>query len=390
MQPIILEDMATEGIVFDVGALTQYLQHVTDVRKARGQRYSLQLLLVLIILAKLAGENEPKGIADWLQLRRQQLVQAFQRRRGDVPSYNTIRRTLESVADGVELQTYLQRFLHENYGGMVSILVTLDGKTMRGTIGCGQTQGVHLLAAYLPDEGVVLMQVVVENKENEITAAPKLLEVLDLKGRVVCGDAMFTQRTLSVQILAQGGDYIWFVKDNQPTLKADVAQFFEPPRHVPGWQAPAMPQDHAATTQAGHGRIEKRELTLIPDETGYLDWPGLAQVFKLERTVTQQTTQKKTQETVYGITSLTPARASAVQLLEWTQQYWGIENGLHYRRDVTLAEDATRMTDNKRAEIMSILNNFIIGLTSKLGFRNLAAAQRAFDARLTLALAAFP
>ncbi|MBL1131632.1 MAG: ISAs1 family transposase [Chloroflexi bacterium] len=245
-----------------------------------------------------------------------------------------------------------------------------------------------MLAAYLPEEGVVLMQMVVENKENEITAAPKLLAVLDLKGRVVCGDAMFTQRTLSVQILAQGGDYIWFVKDNQPTLKADVAQFFEPPRNVPGWQAPAMPQDHATTTQAGHGRIEKRELTLIPDETGYLDWPGLAQVFKLERTVTQQTTQKKTQETVYGITSLTPGRVSAAQLLQWTQQYWGIENGLHYRRDVTLAEDATRITDNRRAETMAILNNFIIGLTSKLGFRNLAVAQRAFDARLTLALAA--
>lgn len=209
MQPIILEDMGTEGIVFDVGMLTHYLKQVSDVRKARGQRYSLQLLLVLIILAKLAGENEPKGIADWLQLRRQQLVQAFQRQRGDVPSYNTIRRTLESVADGVELQTYLQRFLHESYGGMVSVLVTLDGKTMRGTIGCGQTQGVHLLAAYLPEEGVVLMQMVVENKENEITAAPKLLAVLDL---MVCGNAMFTQRTLSVQILAQGGDYIWFVQ----------------------------------------------------------------------------------------------------------------------------------------------------------------------------------
>jgi predicted transposase YbfD/YdcC len=250
------------------------LQEVTDVRKARGQRYSLAFLLVLIILAKLAGENKPKGIAEWLQLRREQLVKAFQRK-------------------------------------------------------------------------------------------------------------------LSVQILAQGGDYIWFLKDNQPTLKADVEQFFTPPRKAPGWQAPPMPQEQAYATQAGHSRIEKRVLTLIPDKAGYLDWPGVTQVFKLERTVTQETTRKTTQETVFGLTSLSPTRTSAEQLLAMTQQYWGIENGLHYRRDVTLEEDATRFTDDRRAETMAILNNFIIALTSKLGFRNLASAQRTFDARLTFALAAF-
>lgn len=389
MQPIILQDMATEGIVFDVGALIHYLKQVTDVRKARGRRYPLELLLVLIILAKLAGENRPKGVAEWIQLRCQALANAFQCQRNQMPSYNTIRRTLTNIGDGEELQRSLNRFLHEAYGGQVSVLVVIDGKSMRGTIAYGQTQGVHLLAAYLPEEGVVLMQVAVESKENELVAVPKLLATLDLKGRVVCGDAMFTQRTISVQILAQGGDYIWFLKDNQPTLKADVEQFFAPPRNAPGWKAPTMPQEQARSTQAGHGRVEKRVLTVIPDETGYLDWPGLAQVFQLERTVTQEKSQKTTQETVYGITSLTPARTSAAHLLKLTQQYWGIENGLHYRRDVTLQEDATRITDARRAETMAILNNFIIGLTSKLGFRNLASAQRTFDARLTFVLAAF-
>src|SRR5690606_32410510 len=112
--------MATEGIVFDIGALTQYLQQVTDGRKARGRRYSLAFVLILIILAKLAGENRPKGIAEWIGLRREQLVRAFQRQRASVPSYNTIRRTLENVADEVELQTYLNRFLrgpsHARFG----------------------------------------------------------------------------------------------------------------------------------------------------------------------------------------------------------------------------------------------------------------------------------
>jgi predicted transposase YbfD/YdcC len=322
MQPLILEEMATEGIVFDVGALLHYLKGIRDGRQARGKRYSLEFILVLIILAKLAGQNKPKGIAEWIQLRRQQLVRAFQRERTSVPAYNTIRRTLESIADGVQLQSYLNRFIHESYGGLVTPLVSLDGKTMRGTIPCGHTQGVHLLAAYLPEERVVLMQIAVAKKENEIVAAPKLLTMLDLKGRVVCGDAMFTQRKLSVQILTQGGDYIWFIKDNQPTLAADVEQFFVPPRHVPGWPTPAMPQEQACATQVGHGRIEKRVLTLIPDQESYLDWPGVAQVFQLERTVTQKATQKMTQETVYGITSLTPAKTSAAQLLALTQQYY--------------------------------------------------------------------
>ena len=389
MEPILLEDLATEGIVFDIGALTHYLERVKDVRKARGQRFSLSFLLVLIILAKLAGENKPRGIAEWLRLRQQQIVNAFKRQHPKTPSYNTIRRTLQGITDEEELQTHLKRYLHQQYGGMTSILVTIDGKTLRGTIPKGSTQGVHLLAAYLPAEGIVLMQVAVETKENEISAAPKLLAALDLKGRVVSGDAMFTQRALSVQILGQGGDYIWILKDNQPTLKADVEQFFEPPRNVPGWHAPAMPQEQASETQTGHGRVEKRDLTLIPDQTNYLDWPGLAQVFKLERTVGNKKTKQTTYEVVYGITSLTPAKTSAAKLLTFTQDHWGIENGLHYRRDVTLEEDATRMTNETQAETMAILNNFIVGLTRKLGFENLASAQRTFDARLTLALAAF-
>lgn len=92
--------------------------------------------------------------------------------------------------------------------GQQSILVVIDGKTRQDTIPKGKTQGVHLLAAYLPEDGIVLLQVAVESKENEITAAPRLLAELDLRGRIVCSDAMFAQRQLSLQIVAQGGDYI--------------------------------------------------------------------------------------------------------------------------------------------------------------------------------------
>ena len=230
------------------------------------------------------------------------------------------------------------------------------------------------------------MQVAVKAKENELAAAPEVLMSLDLRGRVVCGDAMFTQRDLSVQVLYQGGDYIWFVKDNQPRLKADVVQFFVPPRKAPGWHAPAMPQDVAQKTQKGHGRLEQRTMTVIPDEVGFIDWPGLQQVFKLERKVTHLDTNQMTVETTYGITSLSPERGSASRMLEWTQSQWGIENGLHYRRDVTLLEDQTRISNGHAAQAMAALNNFIVGLTNKLGLSNLASAQRSFEAKLTLTL----
>jgi len=389
MDHIILENKMAEGVVFDIGALVRQFHQIPDQRNRRGKRYPLPFILVVIVMAKLSGQNKPSGIAEWVDLRRRQLVTAFNCQRKTVPSLNTIRRTLAQTVMITEMQTVLNRFLHQEYGGQQSILVTIDGKTMRGTIPKGLTQGVHLLAAYLPEEGIVLMQVAVGSKENELSAAPRVLMTLDLRGRVVCGDALFTQRELSVQILYQGGDYIWFVKDNQARLKEDVAQFFAPPRKTAGWHGPALPQDVAQKIQKGHGRLEQRTLTAILDEAGFIDWPGFQQVFKLERKVTYLTKGVVTAETVYGITSLSPERGPASQLLEWTQNHWGIENGLHYRRDVTLLEDATRISNVDQAEAMAVLNNFIVGLTNKLGFSNLASAQRVFDATLTFALSSY-
>lgn len=386
---ITLEGVLLEGVVFDVNALIEHLQQVSDQRNRRGIRYSLPFLLSIIIMAKLCGQNKPSAIAEWVKLREKLLVSAFNRERETVPSLNTIRRTLTETVIATELQTVFNRFLHQAYGGQQSILITLDGKTLRGTIPKGESSGVHLLAAYLPEEGIVLMQVAVDCKESELTAAPRILTALDLRGRVVCGDAMFTQRDLSAQVLYEGGDYIWFVKDNQLRLKEDVEQFFAPARRAPGWHAPELARDQAQTTEKGHGRLEQRTLTAIADDSGFVDWPGLQQVFKLERKVTQTTTDIITVDEVVGITSLSSEKTSAKQLLEWTRSYWGIENGLHYRRDVTLDEDGTRMSNDNLAEAMAILNNFIIGLMSKLGFRNLASAQRVFDAKFTLALSSF-
>jgi predicted transposase YbfD/YdcC len=369
-----------------MGKLLEMLQQIPDTRQAKGKRYPLPFLLAAILLARLSDEHTPSGITNWIGLRRHLLVAALPTTRFTAPSLNMIRRTLDEVISADELHRTFRQFLHQSYGGQQSVLITIDGKTLRGTIAAGQTSGVHLLAAYLPEEGVVLAQVEVDKKENEITVAPKLLQQLDLRGRVVSGDAMLSQRSLSVQIMTQGGDYLWFVKENQPRLLADVAQFFVPPRKAKGWHASPLPQESARSTSKAHGRLEERRITVMSDETNFIDWPGLRQVFKLERKVTILRTGQCTCQVVYGITSVSRERATASCLLAWTRDHWGIENGLHHRRDVTLKEDATRMSSPSQANVVATMNNFIVGLAGKLGFTNLPTMLRMADARIGFAL----
>jgi predicted transposase YbfD/YdcC len=376
-----LEIKKDEGQLLNIGELYTALAQVNDKRQERGKRYTISLLLIVVILAKLSGEDTPYGIAEWAKIREEELQQLFGYHRRVSPSNKTIQRLTDTTLEDQDLQMTIRHYLHRTYGGQQSILVTIDGKTLRGTIPKGKTRGVHLLAAYLPEEGVVLLQIEVSQKENEIVAAPTLLRQLDLKGRVVSGDAMFTQREISVAVLAQGGDYLWFVKDNQPTLHEDVQRFFQEVEHAPGWHIPPLPQTVAVETVKQSGRIETRRLTAIPDEENYLQWPGLKTVFKLERHVVRPQKGDEWSQVVFGITSLTYTPSLAKQLLTWTRQHWGIENKLHYRRDVTLHEDATRMKQTHQAQVIATLNNFVIALANYLGFSNLASARRVFQAK---------
>ena len=156
---------------------------------------------------------------------------------------------------------------------------------------------------------------------------------------------------------------------------------------MPGWHHQPLEKRLAKTVTKGHGRIEKRQLICMVDETSFLDWPGVEQVFQLERNVIDCQTGAISQEVRYGITSLDAEKCSVTQLLALIRAYWGIENGLHYRRDVTLLEDATRFSKPKLAEAIAIMNNFLIGLARKLGFSSLASARRTFDADIASHLA---
>lgn len=375
-----------EALVFDVGSLAAHLASLTDKRQRRGMRYSLTVILLLIVLAKLAGEDRPSGIADWLTHRTAALREALHLTRPRLPHHNTYRRILAEVVSPEELEATLGDFLRNLPQTGRSVLIAMDGKTVRGTIGTEHPQGEHLLAAYEPDTGIVLMQVATDIKENEITVAPTLLKCLDLRNKIVMGDALHTQRALSTQILDAGGDYIWLVKDNQPTLHHDIAAVFAP--QSPTVLGGVVPTDcqTARTVTKGHGRRETRQITVSHSLKGYSDWPGLDQVFQIERERVELKTGKISHETVQGLTSLSPTRARARRLLDLVRAYWGIENGLHHRRDVTFHEDATRQTRGNAGRVMAILNNLLISLLRWSGHTNLAEARRRHDANLDRSL----
>ncbi len=177
---------------FDVGSLYEHLEKLNDSRDPHGMRYPLAVALVFVILAKLAGEQEPRGIAQWVALRKELLRHALKFDRDTVPHPITYSRILGKAVDVAEVQKVVSLFLLSSSKAGQSLEINLDGKIVRGTIKGGQSQGLHLLAAYLPDEGIVLCQMEVGSKQNEIVAAPRLLKSIDLKWKVVTGDAMFT------------------------------------------------------------------------------------------------------------------------------------------------------------------------------------------------------
>ncbi len=377
-----------EPLLLDLTGLYAQFQQLPDQRAARGVRYPLPMLLLIALLAKLSGQHQVRAIAEWAALRASELAALFCFRRTTMPHPTTWSRVLGTAVDVAALEQLLAQALHPADGlvpARASIAVALDGKTLRGTIPLGHTQGVHLVAAYLPHEGVTLVQLQVATKDNEIMVAPSIVAQIDLTGMVVTGDAMYTQRPLSTRIVDAGGDYLWIVKDNQPQLRDDIAQLFVPEPTEVG--TGTLPTDFttARTLAKGHGRIEERVLTTSSMLQDYSTWPYLAQVFKLESTVT---TVRGTHTTVrYGVTSLPPAVADAARLLVLVRGHWGIENGLHYRRDATLREDQALVRTGHAPHTLATLNNTVLGLFARHGRHNVPTAQRTFSYQLERALA---
>jgi len=383
-----MESNTEKGIVIDLGSLYAEMGKLTDRRDARGIRYQLVDVLAYMVIAKLCGEDRPSGMAEWVLHRIDLLTGALQIERKSAPHHSTYRRILSEVIDVDEFEQVIAGYLTGKRHFGRQVVVAIDGKVMRGCVS-DEKPGLRLLAAYLPAEGLVLMEMQVESHENEIPVAPKLLQCIDLRGKVVMGDALHTQRRVSVQIVASGGDYLWFAKGNQAQIAEDIRLWFEPDVPlIPGMGCPPKDFETATTINKGHGRIEKRTITVSSQLQDFLDWPYLDQVFQLERTFTNLKTGETDSHVVYGFTSLPRDQVPPARLLHMIRSYWRIENSLHYPRDVTLLEDRTRFTQRNAAQAMACINNLILAiLTRQQNFRFIPAARRFFDANPLQALA---
>lgn len=377
------------GLSYALGSLYDRFQGLSDPRKAKGKRYSLLTLLVVIFLAKLGGQDKPSEIADWAKNHADTLVRLLQLRRAWMPHHNTIRRVFQAIVSETEFEQLLEAY-HQQPAARLGEILALDGKALKGTRRADQERCEFVVSVYDGQTQRVLVQEVVETKENEIVAAPQALARVPLAGKTVTGDAIHAQRGLSAYIVAQGGNYLWPVKANQPQVYQDIERLFAPQQPIPGFGQIATDFQQARTINRGHGRLEVRTIQTSAMLNDYLDWPSVGQVYRLERKfswVRQGQIYKTSREVEWGLTSLTRQVAPPERLLAIRRRHWLIETGLHYRRDVTFQEDATRMTQGPAGHILSIIHDLVLGLLKTAGFNNAAQGRRWFDGHIPQAFA---
>ena len=368
--------------------LIDVLAEIPDPRHARGKRHPLSAILALVCVGILCGYRSYSAIAQWARFYPRALVVALGLTHPTSPCAATLCTVLRQL-DLDELEAKLGTWAESVLAALppepnADEAVALDGKALRGS----QHQGalnVHLLSALSHRLGLTLGQQAVDDKTNEITHVVPLLKSLVLEGRIFTMDALLTQRTVAQTIVEAKGDYVLLAKGNQPNLEADIALVFSEP-----------PEDdrqlHTETLDHAHGRIEHRRLTVSSALVGYSDWPGLQQVFRLERETILRKTGEIRRESVYGVTSLSPAQADPERLLSLTRHHWRIENRSHWVRDVTFDEDRSQVRRGSIPEVMAAFRNTAIGLLRVAGESNIAAACRrlAANPRSALALIGLP
>ena len=379
------QEISAEGVVYDKGSIYDRLQSLTDLRKARGKRYSLTSVLMIVLLAKLSGANSPTEMAEW-GVYHQSAIEALLRiKLKRMPERSTYRRILAYKVYETEVERLVGEY---NQDGERGTVCALDGKALLGMSKREDGTPEYALSVYDVTAGKTLAQIEVGNKENEITKAPEVIVLAKIAGKVVTGDALHTQKRLAQTILDEAGDYVFPVKENQPALYKNIQSLFAPEYPKPGFGK--IPTDFltAQKVNKGHGRIEVRTLTTSAMLNAYAAWPGLAQVYRLEREFQwwrRGNCYKTSHEVEFGITSLAREKTSPRQLLEIRRAHWGIETGSHYRRDVTLKEDATRFTIGHGARVLANIHNLVLALIRQTGFLNAAQARRFFAAHLSRA-----
>jgi predicted transposase YbfD/YdcC len=341
-------------------------RQVPDPRDRRGIRYPLVPVLAISVCAMLAGARSYAAIAEWAADAPPRL-RARLGLPGPVPDLVTIWRVLTSVdpaALDAAVGAWVSAQLAFRRPPGQRVVVAVDGKTVRGARSRDGT-APHLLACLDHGTGVVLAQVAVDGKTNEITMFTTLLgQAGDLDGVLVTADALHAQREHATWLHGHGAHYLVTVKGNQPGLLAQL-------RSLPWKQVPA---GHVQDGR-GHGRIEKRVIKAVTVTAG-IAFPHAAQAIQVTRKTRSPGSRRWRTETSYAVTSLPAAQAKPAQVATWIRGHWKIENQLHWVRDVTFGEDASTARTGTGPHVMAALRNLVISILRLAGHVSIAAALR--------------
>jgi len=344
--------------VAELTALLTLWGAVPDPRARRGVRYPLSQLLAVGLSAVMAGARSFAAIGEWAAAQTPAATTGDEP--GRAPDESTFRRVFAGLdADALAAVIGAWLWTRTTVRGEHRV-IAIDGKTIRGAR--RRDRGApHLVAALDHTSGTVLGQLAVAAKSNEIPAVRTLLAGFDLAGVVVTVDAMHTQHDTARAILGAGGNYVFTVKNNQPTLYTAC-------KNLPWADVPL----HSVLSR-GHGRRSRRTIKVI-DAPAWVDFTGAAQIAQLRRTVTRQ--GRRSVDVVYIITSASHLTASPATLAAWVHRHWGIENRLHWVRDVTFDEDRSQVHTPNAPPVMATVGNTAISLLRLAGWTNIAAAQR--------------
>jgi predicted transposase YbfD/YdcC len=337
----------------------EHFASLRDPRVERRKRHLLMDVVIIALLAVIAGADGWEDIEDFGELRRTWLA-TFLRLPNGIPSADTFRRVFEAL-DPSEFQRGFFAWMKELCEGLSGKLLAIDGKTARGSFAKERGQGpLHIVSAWVHENALVLAQLAVEDKSNEIVAIPKLLELLDLRGATVTIDAMGCQKKIAAAIVDKGGDYILALKDNQATMCAEVTAFFSHAQ-AEGWKE--TPHTFDETTDKGHGRLEVRRVW-ASSAIEWLDpkheWKGLWSVVMVERV--RSVGDETSSERAYFITS---HAAEAAHLSSRIRGHWSIENTLHWTLDVTFHEDGSRIRSKNGVQNFAALRKLALALLKR-------------------------
>ena len=363
--------------------LSTYFAKIPDPRgQSNAQTHSLLDILTIALCAVLAGaetftDMERFGLekSPWLRER------LGLRLLGGIPSHDTFGRLFAQMdphAFGAAMQTWTQALHHATNGQIVA----LDGKTLRRSFDTASGKNaLHMVNAWVSESRLVLGQTSVDSKSNEITAIPKLLEMLDIRGCIVTCDALNTQKMIARQIVEQGGDYLLSLKDNHPLLHEAVRDYFAWCQKHPTENV-KLRQSSAQTTSWGHGRHEVRRCFVIAaTEQDWGDareqWHGLQSFVLVERQrriIDPAAPDSPGKASVEQHFYLSSSPCDAPRQLDAARAHWGVENNVHWCLDVAFAEDDCRVRTENAAENFAILRRLALNLlrqdnTSKAGLK---------------------